>query len=241
METADRASTRLDFDSIEPSSFHLDPRFGTRSRDIRATCRWVPPASSKTHRRSPLSAASPPSASLAALTKAMDAANITAARTCAAVSVGNPRKISASLAPSAKLARTLRTGTRVPRKTSAPPATAALCSKCSSNATITNNYHSSGVPASPGRPAEHGSTAGRLRAGRRVDPARQAACGGAGKSATGCQHPGNSQPGSEGGDLAYCVDCVGADNGSNPECSACERLQATTTRQGTRCQPRVRV
>jgi len=37
LEIADPASTRLDFDSIEPRSFHLDPRFGARSGDIRAT------------------------------------------------------------------------------------------------------------------------------------------------------------------------------------------------------------
>jgi hypothetical protein len=36
-EIADSASTQLDFDSIEPASFHLDPSFGTRSGDIRAT------------------------------------------------------------------------------------------------------------------------------------------------------------------------------------------------------------
>jgi hypothetical protein len=34
---ADPASTRLDFDSIEPASFHPDPPFGATSGDIRAT------------------------------------------------------------------------------------------------------------------------------------------------------------------------------------------------------------
>jgi hypothetical protein len=34
---ADPASTLLDFDSIEPSAFHPDPRFGATSGDIRAT------------------------------------------------------------------------------------------------------------------------------------------------------------------------------------------------------------
>ena len=37
LELADPASTRLDFDSIEPSSFHLDLRFGARSSNTRAT------------------------------------------------------------------------------------------------------------------------------------------------------------------------------------------------------------
>jgi hypothetical protein len=36
-EIADRASTQLDFHSVEPNSFHPSPRFGAASRNIRAT------------------------------------------------------------------------------------------------------------------------------------------------------------------------------------------------------------
>jgi hypothetical protein len=64
-----------------------------------------------------------------------DAANATAARRCSGVSVGKLFSTCSKVSPSARLARTVRRGTRVPRKTGWPPQIFGFRSKASSNFT----------------------------------------------------------------------------------------------------------
>jgi hypothetical protein len=107
-KSATPASILLDLRFIEPTSFHLDPRLGARSGDMRAQHESAVSSSVfSSVRRPPLSSSESASpASVLRPSQARAAANIIAARTCFVVSVGNARKMSASLAPSAKLAIT---------------------------------------------------------------------------------------------------------------------------------------
>jgi hypothetical protein len=88
-----------------------------------------------------------------------------------------------------QLARTLRSGTRVPRSTTSPPAIFEFRSKAPSNPDIFSPYHLEQHSRHTKPSARHGSTAGRLRAGRPVDSARQAACGGAEKRTLRLRRP----------------------------------------------------
>jgi hypothetical protein len=168
---ADPASTRLDFDSIEPASFHLDRPFGTTSRDIRATSRGasVRPLESSW---AIILAVGLLHLSSGMCFRAIDAANATTACRWAGVSVGKARRMSISPAPSAKLATTLRTGTRVPRNTVAPPATVSLCSNCSSNPAMQSVYHEHALL--PAQPASRTRLHGRPLAGGTPRRSREA-------------------------------------------------------------------